>query len=458
MGFIVIIPGVFAFFYSQTRGVAAAFLDFYLPVLLMLPDYYRWVLPALPDPTFGEAIIFPLTIVFLLRNKWRFSFGDLLFAGYVAANGYSEFINAGFADAQNLVFDLLCTVLFPYILAKGLIEPLDLGVKFARRFVILLFWLSVISVYEFRFGMSPFPAILGRFFPGQGDGWVTTFRYGFARGAGPYGHAILAGLILIIGFRLQRWLDWTGAWESKSKNFPWLPMTKARAITLGLLGGIIMTMVRGPWLGGFIGAAFTFIGRAKNRKLALMGFFAAILLVGVPFAISAYKYASVGRSNAKSDSQETAAYRKELLDKYVDIVKEHAVWGWGTSGWPKVGGMPSIDNYYLLLALMHGVVCMGILLFSLLYYSVRLVVRGMSRPPPAVRGGSLAFTLAAIHVAILITIATVFMGGQVLAIWAMMAGWSEGYLNSKRESGLATAAVHSGVTRATPFVFERVVA
>ena len=461
MGFIAGIPAIVAILYAQARGVPAAFLDVYLPILLLLPDYYRWVLPALPDPTFGEAAIMPIMVLFLLKNGWRFSFTDILIFGYALAMGYSEYLNAGYSDAQNLTFDMLGTVVFPYMLAKGLIEPKNLGIAFGRRFVMLLFWISVISLYEFRFGATPWQLILGRFFPGQGDGWITTFRWGFARVAGPYGHAILAGLILIIGYRVQKWLEWNKAWEAKSRHFPALPISKTMAITVGLLGGVVMTMVRGPWIGGFVGAIFTWIGRSKNRKAALLMFLGGIFLIGIPVGVVFYRYASVGRANAKSDSQETAAYRKELLDKYIAIAEEKLVWGWGTSGWPKVPGMPSIDNYYLLLTLMHGVVAMALLLLTLLITIVRLTVRGFNRPPPALRGGSLAFTLAGIHVAILITIATVFMGGQVVSIWALMTGWAEGYLLADRRSegnSEGKTASQDSVAAAQPFAFKRVVA
>jgi hypothetical protein len=184
---------------------------------------------------------------------------------------------------------------------------------------------------------------------------------------------------------------------------------------------------------------------------------AGLFLIALPAGIALYHWASVGRANATSTSQETAAYRKELLDKYIAIVEEKMVWGWGTSGWPKVDGMPSIDNYYLLLSLMHGVVATLFLLTTLLVTTIRLMIRGMAESPPAHRGGSLAFTLAGIHVAILITIATVFMGGQVVALWALMTGWSEGYLLARKADNVDTEQVSQPVM-ALPFSFARVVA
>lgn len=459
MGFIVAIPSLIALLYAGKYGVAAAFLNVYLPVLLLLPDYYRGVLPPLPHPTFGEAVIIPLFVLFIVKTKWRLSFVDFLILGYFAAMTYSEGLNVGYPDARNLAFELLGTVVLPYMFAKGLIEPQKLGIPFARRFVMMLFWVSVISLYEFKFGVTPWQLLLKGFFPGQGDGWVTTFRYGFARIAGPYGHAILAGLILIVAYRLQRWLDWRGAWEVKPRHLPWLPFTKTTALTVGLLAGIVMTMVRGPWLGGIVGATFTWIGRAKNRKRALLVFLGGTVFVGLPMAISLYNYASVGRANAKSASQETAAYRKELLDKYVAIAEDKMVWGWGTNAWPKVPGMPSIDNYYLLLTLMHGVVSTSLLLFILLSMIVRLMVRGLRTPQSGAPGSSLAFTLAGIHVAILVTLATVFMGEQVVAIWALMTGWAEGYLIAGKNSSLEVLGTKEAATTVTGrFDFDRVVA
>ena len=421
--------GLVAAVVAVARSAPEAFLNVYLPVLLLMPDYYRWIMPALPDPTMGEAALLPIAAVFLARNlsSWKFSFTDVLVGGLAASMGYSELLNSGFADAQNLIFDALSTIVLPYMLAKGLIEPFHLRAAFARRFVFLLFAVALIGMYEFRFGATPWQLVLSRFFPGQGAGWVTTFRWGFARVAGPYGHAIIAGLIMAIGYRLQRWLEWSNLWEGRFR-WPRLKWSKARVITAGLVAGVMMSMVRGPWIGSICGAVFCAIGRARDRKRAFRLFAAGIVLVAVPLAIAAYSYASVGRAAAKTASQETAAYRKELIDKYVAIALEKSMWGWGRNGWPKVSGMPSIDNYYLLLALMHGLVALGLFLTIIFSMVIRLSSRGMREPVPSRRGASLPFTLAGIYIAIAVTIATVFMGTQMTPIFAIITGWSEGYL------------------------------
>src|SRR6202041_1073264 len=104
--------------------------------------------------------------------------------GYAYCVAYSEYITAGYNEAQNLMFDMVCLVLLPYALAKAFIEPKGLRVQFGKRLVFCLFVVSVLSVYEFKFASTPWRMALDPFFPGQGAGWVTTFRWGFARVAG----------------------------------------------------------------------------------------------------------------------------------------------------------------------------------------------------------------------------------------------------------------------------------
>jgi hypothetical protein len=52
------IPGVFALLIALNRSSATAFLNVYIPVLFLLPTYYRWYAPGLPDPSFHHAAIF----------------------------------------------------------------------------------------------------------------------------------------------------------------------------------------------------------------------------------------------------------------------------------------------------------------------------------------------------------------------------------------------------------------
>jgi hypothetical protein len=459
MGFIVAIPAIIALYWAIRYSAASAFISVYLPVLLLLPEYYRWSIPGLPDPTFSQAAILPIALICLPKalGVWRWSLADFLILGFAGCVALSEYENSGYNEAQNLMFDMLASVVLPYIVAKALIEPNGLRVAFARKFAFLIFAVCVISVYEFRFGRTPWQNFLNPFFPGQGEAWVTTFRYGFARVAGPYGHAILGGLIIIVGYRIQRWLEWGGYWEPTFKYLRWLKIPKARLMTLGIAMGILMTLVRGPWAGGVAGVAIAMIGRAKNRRKAMVSLCAVIILIGIPAGASFYSYASVGRANAKSDSQETAAYRIELIEKYIDTALQRSALGWGRNTWPRVEGMPSIDNYYLLLALMHGFIADGFLLAIFLTMIYRLIRFEMRGPPVLAVRNSLGFTLAAIYLGIGVTIATVYMGLAVTPVFAIITGWSEGYLLSNRRS-LSVAGPVAQQAPVAAFAFRRVVA
>lgn len=427
---IVLIPGLFALVYVFLRGATRTFLDVYIPVLFFLPEYYRWTHQGIPKMTFSQPVI--LVVIFYLfvveRRSWRWSWADLLVGGMVVVIAISEYTNAGYKEAQNLTFDMLTWYLFPYAAAKVIIEPKGMRVAVARRFVMVLFTVSLISIYEFRFAATPYRLLLDRFFPGQGLGWVTTFRWGFARIAGPYGHAILAGTIMVIAYRLQRWLEWTGNWESQFKKLPWLPVSKARAITLTLILGTVMTMVRGPWMAGVIGAIVAAIGCARNPRRAALLSLAAVVAIGIPAASMFYAYASVGRAAAKTVAQESAAYRKELIDKYLDIAIAQSALGYGRNTWPKILEMPSIDNYYLMLALMHGFVVVALFVASLVSAIVRLFRRGLVESRYGELRPSFGFTLAGCLVLIMVSIATVYLGTQLIPLTALVIGWSEGYL------------------------------
>ena len=424
------IPGFIAAWVGMRRSPQHAFLYVYLPSMLLLPEYYRWDAPGLPDPTFGQAAIIGTFAAFLVRNApgYRFSFTDILVAGFALSASVSQFLAAGYADAQNLMFNMLTWVVMPYVLAKSLIEPAGLRIRFAQALVLLIALIALISVYEFRFAATPWRMILDPFFPNQGRGWITTFRWGFARIAGPYGHAILAGILMVVAFRIQRWLEWSGAWSAKWDRAPWLPVRPARLITLVLLAGVIMTMVRGPWIGAVLAALVVLVGRSRFRTAAIGGVTAMLVLVGIPVVFWFLDYVSVGRAGALTVAQESAAYRWELLTEYGGIAAEKLWLGWGLTAWPKVPGMPSIDNYYLLLLLMHGLLGLGFFLAVLFGMFARLLLRGLREPIAQPSGSSLSFTLASIYLAFLISTGTVYLGLQAVPVFFLITGWAESYL------------------------------
>lgn len=437
LSYIALLPGVVAFYVAQNKSIQHAFIYVYLPTLLLLPDYYRAITPGLPDPTFNQSASVALFGLFLLQGApgYKFSIMDVLVGFYAFSVSYSEYLASGYSDAQNLMFFELTSVFFPYILAKSLIEPYRQRYEFARCIVICASVILVFNLFENKFAINLWRMIFDRFFPGQGQGWLTTFRFGMARAGGPYGHALLDGIVMMVAYRLARWLQWSEAWPEKIKQLAWLPIKPAFLFSIATFGSLMTTLAKGSWLASLIAAGITFIGRSKKRTLAISALVFVILFIGIPAIIGFLNYASVGRENALTDNQETAAYRYELVVEYMDIANEQMWWGWGLTKWPKVPGMPSIDNYFLLLYLMHGFFAFSLFFGITTGMILRLLIYAMRRPSPEPRGSSLAFTLAAIYLGYFVAVATVYMGLQTVPLYFMITGWADTYIRTSTWDG-----------------------
>jgi O-Antigen ligase len=245
--------------------------------------------------------------------------------------------------------------------------------------------------------------------------------------AGPYSHAILAGIMLAVAFILQRWLHTASHWEPRFVRLKALPWSKAWVITAVLAVGMLMTVARGPWLGALAAVALLAAGQAVNRKRALK-------LAGASLAIGAAAvfwilsdYLDIEPGAAMTMSQESALYRKLLFEKYFDIAMDSAWLGWGLTTWPKVRGMESIDNYYLLISLMHGVPAMAMLVTMLLASTAQCLRRALAEAA-GVRGPGFAF--AGVFMAVFVSLGTVYLGEQVLPMLFFMLGWAQGWLRT----------------------------
>lgn len=438
LSYIAYLTGFWVYYVAQNQSITKAFIWVYIPVLLLLPDYYHAITPGLPDPNFNQTASAALFAAFLMQGSpgYKFSYTDLVVGFYAFAVSFSEFLASGYSDAQNLMFTELTSVFFPYLFAKSLIEPFDLRYNFAKSIVLCLCFVFVMNLYENKMGSNLWQLFLGRFFPGQGEGWLTTFRFGLARAAGPYGHCLVDGIIMAVAYRLQRWLQWSDAWPHKIKQLAWVPwFTPAQLFTMMILGGVFSTLGKGQWLAGIVASGIVIIGRSKQRVAAIAAVVSVMIFIGIPLLAAFLSYASVGRANAVDDNQETAAYRYELVTEYMDVAKEHLWFGWGLMKWPEVPGFESIDNHFLLTYLNHGVIAVTLLLGIIFGMMWRLIRHGMSRPLAEPRGSSLAFTLAALFLMYLIAVATVAMMYQSCTIFFIITGLSDAYLRASTWDG-----------------------
>ncbi|MBV8731938.1 MAG: O-antigen ligase family protein [Acidobacteriia bacterium] len=456
---VVLIAGALSIWYMVNRSVSQAFLQVYLPVLLLLPGYYHMPIDGLPDPSFAQCAILPIGLMMCWKaigqGGWKFSPLDFAVLAFLVWVLLANLHNNGYEEAQNSVLDLFTLGLFPYMGGKALIEQSGLRVSFVRRFVWLLFLVVVISLAEFFGKHNFFLHLPAHFFPGQNPGWITQIRWGMGRIAGPYGHSILAGIILAAAIVLERWLVFGGYWEPFSRKIPRLPISKSAMITAGLAAGCIMTLARGPWIGAIVGLTIGSIGTARDKRRGLIRAAAVLALAGLLVFYGSKLYLA---SFATGDTDETftsALYRSELLDQYANVAMEHSFWGWGHH-FPVLGGMDSIDNGYLLLALEYGVFGLALFVLMVVLAIARTFFDGY-RPWSLERNErAFRFTILAVLLSVTVSITTVELGEQVFPLLFLFLGWSDGVIFFAREETRRPA--WDPVPSPGRFRFERVIA
>lgn len=433
-------------------SVETAFVFIYLPALLLLPNYFHWGLPAL---SFPEWALIPIWIVLLRKifhRQWHFSALDGLVFAFVTWNFLSDSHSMGITAIVDRIAAPFVLAIVPYLAAKMLIEPTGRRVTFMRMFIYCLFIDSVLAVYEFRMGDNPVRNLFQQLFS-TNVGWFTQMRGGFGRASGPFGHSIMMGSALAIAIILQRYLMRYASWKRGFRWLPNLPVSKSWILLLGLIAGSLMTLSRGPWMGVVAGLMIAAVGTSANPIRALIRVVPMLVLGGLLLVVSARTFLNAEDIYSSQDEIATAAYRVQLLDLYREIALEKSFWGWGTSMWPTVRGMQSIDNEYLLLTLNNGLP--ALILFGLLVSVavVRLSFRALFARNLPSSERALLFTISGALVAVAVSAVTVSLGEQLYPIVFLLFGWGEGCLVSNRRCSVDLA---RNLERQVPFRFRSV--
>ena len=268
---------------------------------------------------------------------------------------------------------------------------------------------------------SGWQKVANHFFSSPLKTWPPQMRWGFGRIDGPYGHAILAGMIFLMGLIYCLWLrDADRSWGAR-RLLSGLPIT-VRGLTLtAIAAGLLMTQSRGPWIGVGLALVFALLTRylSVGRAVAVfLIFVAASTIVGVHFA---NQYTEKAMRQATTEEQRNAIYRRELLTNYLPVVMEHKAFGWGITTFPAVGGQTSIDNQFLMLAVKEGFVGLGVFLAIVAGSAVKLF-RIISQPVRR-EDRMLAFAHLAVLMGLMTTLSTVYLGEQVVMLFFLFVGW-----------------------------------
>jgi hypothetical protein len=451
MELIILIPAV-ACWVALARGpIRRALLNVYLPVVFLLPQYYSLRFPHLPPLTFADAAILPLGAGLWVKHirRWRFDWMDLWVLLFVCSAALSEGmstalasgtwkqllsvngerVEAHFADGGLQLFQGLCTMVLPYMVGKLLIEQQGTEdhparKKVVRRMTVLLAIVAGLSMVDFLTGTSLWQMAGRVLFPDQPVEWPVQMRWGFGRAAGPFAHAILAGMIFMMGLIYCLWLRrFSPQWGTR-RVIHGLPLTVRELVLWAIVGGLLMTQSRGPWIG--VGLALVFA--LMLRKLPLGKATVAFVLVLAVFSSIAYyygkRYTDVDINHARNEEQRNAVYRRELMQTYLPMIRERAVFGWGVTTLPTMNGQRSIDNQYLLLAATQGLTGLGLFVLILLGSMARLY--RLAQKPLEREDRALVFAHLTVLLGLMTALSTVYLGEQAVLLLFFIVGWIQG--------------------------------
>jgi hypothetical protein len=455
MELIILLPAVACWIALARWPIRKVLLNVYLPAALLLPQYYTIRFPHLPPLTFADAAVLPLGAALAVKEirNWRFAWMDvwvLLFAvsvglseglSTVLANGTWRQVfstdgpplNTNIGNGGEELFACICTMVLPYVLGKLLIEQQGDEGQAARKRVVrriaqLLAVVAGISVFDFVRRRSLWQIVGRHLFPDQPVEWPVQVRWGFGRIAGPYAHAIIAGMIFLTGLIYCLWL-WRFApnW-GRRRMVAGVPVTVRGLILGAIVAGLLMTQSRGPWVGVGLALVLAALMRAFPMGRAVLIF---ALFLGV-FTAGAYyygkRYTDVDLEHARTEAQRDVVYRRLLVRTYMPLVRARKAFGWGYGTLPILNGQKSIDNQYLLVAAAQGLTGLGLFLLILAGSAVRLF--RLALRPLGAEDRALVFAHMTVLLGLVTALTTVYLGEQAVLLFFLIVGWIHGMARS----------------------------
>lgn len=409
---------------SKGRDARNVFVVYFLPVLTLIPAYYETkLISGIPEFTFWSSALIPIAIVWIFNEKmegYNFSWIDVILILHVSFLFYAQFDATGYKDAQKIVFREILNKVLPYLFIKAvMLEP-------NRRtpvFIVITVLGAIVSVsmlYEAKFYYNHLDVHIRKIWPFDVPWGGTLQRYGLKRAAGSFAHPISAGYFFAMSAPLAFYL-----WREKifKKDIHGL-------LVFGLnVLGVVTSISRAPIAGFLFTLILIWFGWSKSKSVS-GGILILIGIVGLSVAIPKFvEYVSIKRSHAKTQDQENAAYRKEMLDNYIEVIEKKPVWGYGRYTFPVVKGQKSIDNEYLFIAITSGMLNVVVYVAFILAVFIRLLLFSLKQPSSS-REGKLGWVLLGIWMSAILTQLTVYSGMQTTNYFFMIAAIVESLIQN----------------------------
>lgn len=373
------------------------------------------------------CILFPAAVRLAIRGATQPSGSrgaDLLVAGHLALVFVLTALVASFTGTARQAFMLALDIALPYYVASRSPMTREAFRELAAAFLLSTVILAGIAVFEFVWRwllFSTLDDVLGIRW-GFGN-YLLRGEGGALRALASTGHSIVLGYLLLIGgaflFFLERSLR---------------PRALVVATGVVLLGGLVATVARGPWVGAVAMLAVVLsIGPGAGRRLAMLC--AALVAVAILLALTPWGSVVVDHLPFIGSVEEgSVTYRKELFNVSMILVWQNPIFGSYDYLYSPImeqmrqgEGIIDMVNTYLGVALASGFV--GLALFVGPFVAAAFAVHRVRRSIAATDGeaDALGRALLAALAGIAVTIATVSPINAVPTVYWTIAGLCVAY-------------------------------
>ena len=453
MQFLFLLPCFFSLYFIVRGQADKAFLNVYLPCLILLPTFYNVRLPHLPPISPASSALIPigLSLLFLPKIKWQFRRLDLWVVLFMVSIGLSETLREyNPKDGMVLWMQDFIEMFLAYIVGRQIIEP-NLRIDTIKRIIFLVLCQAPIALYEWRFGQNPYMKYGPIFFGLYNIGWIVQLRGGTARISTSFAHPILAGMLIVVFIALNYYLYQIYKLDKRrlGPRMSWLQQRKIPLLWLPVM--LYMTGSRMPMACGVMCFLLLQIPSFKTLKKGAIVILLAIC-IGGGIVYSAFEaYTNVKEGQETDEAKSSAIYRQQLLVNYAPILEEGGWLGWGVESFPRVPGQSSIDNDYLILELAQGK--FGKYSFLLLAFESVFTLAMYARRFQSRESMYLVFSLMGALIGIFVALGTVALFEQVIQVLFLLLGWSQ----SVQDTQVAGATAMSMMPE-PKFRFRRVIA
>ena len=209
MKLLIVVPLIAFVAFALRRGARQALVKVTIPALLLLPAYYGWKLPGVPELTFHNYLLLATAAALLIgRDRARLHVHplDVLPLLYVVLTVHSEAVNKDLHEARNLFASQLMLVVAPWVIGRVVAQRNGWLVGVIAALVIVGAAVGWASPFEARMGSNPFDRWLRSRWPNHVPWDGALYRAGIRRVAGPFAHPICHGFFFSMSIPLLLWM------------------------------------------------------------------------------------------------------------------------------------------------------------------------------------------------------------------------------------------------------------